>query len=171
MLNIRVVWAGILFCLMVGFGAVSRAQTQENRVVAPPSATPSATPPSAASIPVPQSTLPTVNRLIEEIMRAESANNANDLVLAYGQSVREPQLARGALAALLYDFYRLRALAGSAMQASQAVDETNLRFSIFQAAQNQVQVQQGQQILEQNQRIIEQNQKIIALLEQIARKK
>lgn len=162
MLNIRVVWAGILFCLMVGFGAVSRAQTQENRVVAPP---------SAASIPVPQSTLPTVNRLIEEIMRAESANNANDLVLAYGQSVREPQLARGALAALLYDFYRLRALAGSAMQASQAVDETNLRFSIFQAAQNQVQVQQGQQILAQNQRIIEQNQKIIALLEQIAKKK
>lgn len=148
--------------------AGSCAFAQENRVVNTPPTTP---------VPMPTSTLPTVNRLIADILRAESANNANDLVLAYGQSVREPQLAKGALSALLYDYYRLRALAGSAMQASQAVDETSLRFSIFQAAQNQVQVQQGQQTLEQNQRIIAQNDTIIrqnarmiTLLEQIARK-
>lgn len=134
------------------------------------------TPPS--SIPMPTSTLPTVNRLIADILQAENAKNANDLVLAYGNSVRDPQLARGALSALLYDYYRLRAISSSTMQVSQAVDETALRFAIFQAAQGQVQVQQNQQILEQNQRLIDQNTTIIKqnertnmLLEQIARKK
>ena len=129
-------------------------------------------------VPLPPGTLPSVNRLVTDIMTAESANNANDLVLAYGQAVRDPQLAKGALTALLYDFYRLRALAGSAMQASQAVDETALRFAIFQAAQNQVNVQQNQQILQQNQKLIEQNDalikqndRMIALLDQIARKR
>lgn len=151
--------------------ACSPALAQDTgRVVTPPA--------PASAIPMPTSSLPTVNRLIADILRAENANNANDLVLAYGNSVRDPQLARGALSALLYDYYRLRALAGSTMQVSQAVDETSLRFAIFQAAQNQVQVQQSQQILEQNQRLIEQNTTIIRqnertnmLLEQIARKK
>lgn len=163
MFRIRTVLGIIFFCLTISGGNLTFAQ--ENRVVAPVTSRP------VPSVPMPKSTLPTVNRLIADILQAESENNANDLVLAYGQSVREPQLARGALAALLYDFYRLRALAGSAMQASQAVDETGLRFSIFQAAQNQVQVQQGEQILEQNRKIIEQNQRMITLLEQIARKK
>ena len=130
-----------------------------------------------ATVATPPGTLPSVNRVVSDIMRAEKANNANDLVLAYGQAVRDPQLAKGALSALLYDFYRLRSLAGSAMQASQAVDETSLRFAIFQAAQNQVNVQQNQQALEQSQKIIEQNEtlikqneRMIALLDQIARK-
>lgn len=143
---------------------------EEGRVVSAPA--------PAASIPMPTSTLPTVNRLVADILQAENAKNANDLVLAYGQAVRDPQLARGALSALLYDYYRLRAIAGSTMQVSQAVDETALRFAIFQAAQSQVQVQQNQQILEQNQRLIDQNTTIIKqnertnmLLEQIARKK
>jgi len=136
------------------------------------------TPAAPEVTPLPPGTLPSVNRVVTDIMRAEKANNANDLVLAYGQAVRDPQLAKGALSALLYDFYRLRALAGSAMQASQAVDETSLRFAIFQAAQNQVNVQQNQQALEQNQKIIEQNEtlikqneRMINLLDQIARKK
>lgn len=144
------------------------AFAQDNRVVSPPARVP---------VPLPPGTLPTVNRLVADIMRAETANNANDLVLAYGQAVRDPQLAKGALTALLHDFYRLRSLAGSAMQASQAVDETSLRFAIFQAAQNQVNVQQNQQVLEQNQKIIEQNEtlikqneRMIILLDQIARK-
>jgi hypothetical protein len=142
------------------------ARAQDGRVVSTP----------GAPIPMPSSSLPTVNRLITDIFTAERASNANDLVLAYGQSVRDPQLARGALSALLYDFYNRRALAASAPQASQAVDETLLRFSIFQAAQNQVQVQQSQQALELNQRLVEQNDilirqnaRSIALLEQIAR--
>jgi hypothetical protein len=137
-----------------------------------------ATPNPASAIPMPTSNLPTVNRLIADILRAENAKNANDLVLAYGNSVRDPQLARGTLSALLYDYYRLRAIAGSTMQVSQAVDETALRFAIFQSAQGQVQVQQNQQILDQNQRLIDQNATIIkqndrtnALLEQIARKR
>ena len=151
--------------------ACPAAMAQEaGRVVSAPAPT--------ASIPMPTSTLPTVNRLVADILQAENAKNANDLVLAYGQAVRDPQLARGALSALLYDYYRLRAIAGSTMQVSQAVDETALRFAIFQAAQSQVQVQQNQQILEQNQRLIDQNTTIIKqnertnlLLEQIARKK
>lgn len=122
--------------------------------------------------------LPSVNRVVSDIMQAEKTNNAGELVLAYGQAVRDPQLAKGALSALLYDFYRLRALAGSAMQVSQAVDETSLRFAIFQAAQGQTNVQQNQEMLQQNQKIIEQNEtlikqneRMIDLLDQIARKK
>jgi hypothetical protein len=145
------------------------ARAQDNRVVGTPGT-------ARAPIPMPTSSLPSVTKLISDILSAERANNANDLVLAYGNSVRDPQLARGALSALLYDFYNRRALAASAPQASQAVDETLLRFSIFQAAQNQVQVQQSQQALELNQRLVEQNDilirqnaRSIALLEQIAR--
>ncbi len=151
------------------FANCPNAFAQDGRVVSTPGAT-------RAPIPMPTSTLPSVTKLISDILSAERASNANDLVLAYGQSVRDPQLARGALSALLYDFYNRRAMAASAPQASQAVDETLLRFSIFQAAQNQVQVQQSQQALELNQRLVEQNDilirqntRSIALLEQIAR--
>jgi len=152
--------------MAVGFLASIPAHAQgDGRVVSTPQ-------------PLPAGTLPSVNRLVADIARAETSNNANDLILAYGQAVREPQLAKGALSALLSDFYRLRSLAGSAVQASQAVDETALRLSIFGAAQNQINVQQNQQVLEQNQKIIEQNEtlikqneRMIALLDQIARKK
>jgi hypothetical protein len=127
--------------------------------------------------------LPTATNVMNNIARAEAAGNANDLVLAYGDAVRDPQLARGALTQLLTDYFRLRSLASSAMQASQAVDEAALRFAIFQAAQNQVNVQQNQQLLaqqqkiaeqnekliEQNDAIIKQNERMIALLGQIAR--
>jgi hypothetical protein len=158
-------------CLLTAllFSLGSFACAQDNRVVSTPTA-------ARTPIPMPTSTLPSVTKLISDILTAERANNANDLVLAYGNSVRDPQLARGALSALLYDFYNRRALAASAPQASQAVDETLLRFSIFQAAQNQVQVQQNQQSLELSQKIVQQNDMLIrqnaraiALLEQIAR--
>lgn len=122
--------------------------------------------------------LPAVTTVMNNIARAEAAGNADALVLAYGEAVRDPQIARGALSQLLTDYFRLRSLATSAMQASQAVDEAALRFSIFQAAQNQVNVQQNQQVLaqqqklvEQNDTIIKQNERIIALLDQIARKR
>lgn len=131
------------------------------------------TPPSA---PVASGQLPTTSSVMSNIARAEAAGNANDLVLAYGEAVRDPQLAKSALTQLLTDYFRLRSLATSAMQASQAVDEAALRFAIFQAAQNQVNVQQNQQLLaqqqklvEQNEAIIKQNERVIALLSQIAR--
>ena len=120
--------------------------------------------------------LPTSSSVMANIARAEAAGNANDLVLAYGDAVRDAQLARGALTQLLTDYFRLRSLATSAMQASQAVDEAALRFAIFQAAQNQVNVQQNQQLLvqqqkliEQNEAIIKQNERMITVLGQIAR--
>lgn len=122
--------------------------------------------------------LPTPSSVTSNIARAEAAGNANDLVLAYGDAVRDAQLARGALTQLLTDYFRLRALAASAPQASQAVDEAALRFAIFQAAQNQVQVQQNQQILAQQQKLIEQNEammkqneRMITLIGQIARQR
>jgi len=104
-----------------------------------------------------------VAQLITALNQAEATMNGDALILNYGQAVTNPLLARGALAQLMFDYYGLRSKATSAMQASQAVDEAILRFSVMQAAQNQVTVQQ-------NQIIIDQNQRIIALLEQIAKK-
>jgi|GEM_PF-4355352 len=115
--------------------------------------------------------LPTVAQLIAGIAKAEQANNANDLVYAYGEAVRNPALARGALTRLMYDYYRMRAAAVTSEQASQAVNEASLRFQVFQSAQLTTTTQQNQQLLEQNAQIIRQNQQIIQLLEQIARKK
>jgi hypothetical protein len=122
--------------------------------------------------------LPTATGVTNNIARAEAAGNADALVIAYGEATRDPQLARSALTQLLNDYFRLRSLATSAMQASQAVDEAALRFTIFQTAQNQINVQQNQQllaqqqkILEQNQKLIEQNERMISLLDQIARKR
>ena len=106
---------------------------------------------------------PSAERLIDALNRAEADMNGDALIFAYGQSVTDPLMARAALAQLMFDYYGLRSRATSAMQASQAVDEAILRFSVMHAAQNQVTVQQ-------NQVIIDQNQRIIALLEQIAKK-
>jgi hypothetical protein len=130
--------------------------TRLAQVTAPKPSTPR---PSAKPATAPSS----VAQLIAALNQAEATMNGDALIYTYGQAVTNPLLARGALAHLMYDYYGLRAKATSAMQASQAVDEAILRFSVMQAAQNQVQVQQ-------NQIIIDQNQRIIALLEQIARK-
>jgi hypothetical protein len=139
---------------------------------------------TASTRSAPATPLSTPTSVANNIARAEAAASSGDpnaagaLVLAYGEATRDPQLARVTLTQLLNDYFRLRALATSAMQASQAVDEAALRFAIFQAAQNQVNVQQNQQLLAQQQRIVEQNQilisqneRMITLLDQIARKK
>lgn len=143
-------------------------------VDAQPSGTAASTRPATTA----PGTLSTPTGVASNIARAEAAGDAGALVLAYGEATRDPQLARITLTQLLTDYFKLRALATSAMQASQAVDEAGLRFSIFQAAQNQVNVQQNQQILQQNQKLIDQNDAIIKqnarmidLLDQIARKK
>lgn len=96
------------------------------------------------------------------IQNAERTQNADSLLLAYGQSVTDPTLARIALGQLLSGYYQMRAGAQTADQATQAVAEADLRFNVMQAAQNQVLVQQ-------NQVIIQQNERIIALLEQMAK--
>jgi hypothetical protein len=114
--------------------------------------------------------LPTVAQLIAGIAAAEQTNNANDLVYAYGDAVRVPTLARGALTRLMYDYYRMRAAATTPEQATQAVNEASLRFQVFQSAQLMSSTQQTQQLVDQNAQIIKQNQQIIALLQQIAKK-
>ena len=121
------------------------------------------TPSTPRTTPRPATAPSSVAQLVGALNRAEADMNGDALIFSYGQAVTNPSLARGALAHLMYDYYGLRAKATSAMQASQAVDEAILRFSVMQAAQNQVTVQQ-------NQIIIDQNQRIIALLEQIAKK-
>jgi hypothetical protein len=121
------------------------------------------TTPGTARPPAKTPTAPsTVTQLVTALNQAETAMNGDALIYTYGQAVTNPLLARAALAHLMFDYYGLRSKATSAMQASQAVDEAILRFSVMQAAQNQVTVQQ-------NQIIIGQNQRIIALLEQIAK--
>jgi hypothetical protein len=114
--------------------------------------------------------LPTVAQLVAGIATAEQTNNANDLVYAYGEAVRNPSLARGALTRLMYDFYRMRSAATTPEQATQAINEANLRFQVFQSAQLMTSTQQNQQIVDQNAQIIKQNQQIIGLLQQIAKK-
>lgn len=96
------------------------------------------------------------------ILQAEQTQNADALLLAYGQAVTDADLARQAIAQLLSSYYALRNQAVTAEQATQAVAEANLRFQVLQAAQNQIMVQQNQQILQQN-------AQIIALLQQSAR--
>ncbi|HVF10718.1 MAG TPA: hypothetical protein VNA16_07945 [Abditibacteriaceae bacterium] len=140
-------------------GATAQSNTRLAQITAGTPSTPRTprTPTRPATAPT------TVSQLIAALNRAEGEMNGDALIFAYGQSVTNPLLARGALAHLMFDYYGLRSKATSAMQASQAVDEAILRFSVMQAAQNQVTVQQ-------NQIIIDQNQRIIALLEQIAKK-
>ena len=93
--------------------------------------------------------------LATSIQTAESTQNADSLIFAYGQSVTDPLLARTALAQLLSNYYQLRNQATTAEQASQAVNEAGLRFQVMQAAQNEVIIQQNQQLLLQNQRILD----------------
>jgi len=95
--------------------------------------------------------------------------NVNVIVLVY-VPVRNPSLARGALTRLMYDFYRMRSAATTPEQATQAINEANLRFQVFQSAQLMTSTQQNQQIVDQNAQIIKQNQQIIGLLQQIAKK-
>jgi hypothetical protein len=93
--------------------------------------------------------------LTGDITNYERTQNADALLLAYGQAVTDPVLARAAIAQLLTSYYNLRNQAQSAEQATQAVSEANLRFQVLQAAQNQVLIQQNQQILNQNSEIIQ----------------
>ncbi|PQV62870.1 hypothetical protein B1R32_11910 [Abditibacterium utsteinense] len=94
------------------------------------------------------------NNLNTKITEAERTQNADALLLAYGQAVTDANLARAAIAQLLASYYQLRNQAQTAEQATQAVAEANLRFQVLQAAQNQIQIAQNQQLLEQNARII-----------------
>lgn len=96
------------------------------------------------------------------ILNAERNQDANSLLLLYGQAVTDSELARAAISQLLASYYQMRNGAQTAEQATQAVAEANLRFQVLQAAQNQIMVQQNQQLLQQN-------AQIIALLQQQAR--
>jgi hypothetical protein len=89
-----------------------------------------------------------------QILGFERTQNADALLLAYGQAVTDPTLARAAIAQLLTSYYGLRNQAQTAEQATQAVAEANLRFQVLQSAQNQILIQQNQQILQQNAQII-----------------
>jgi hypothetical protein len=95
------------------------------------------------------------NELAGIILNSERNQDADSLLLAYGQAVTDPNLARAAIAQLLSSYYLLRNQAQAADQAVQAVAEANLRFQVLQAAQNQVMIQQNQQLIEQNAQIIE----------------
>lgn len=95
------------------------------------------------------------------LSQAERNQDADALLLAYGQAVTDPNLARLAIGQLLANFYSLRNQAQTPEQATQAVSEASLRFQVLQAAQNQVLIQQNQQILQQN-------AQMIALLQQRA---
>ena len=97
----------------------------------------------------------TPGTLAGAIQSSERTQNADNLLLTYGQAATTPELARAAIGQLLNDYYRLRNQAQTADQATQAVSEAMLRFMVLQTAQNQILVQQNQQVLQQNQRIIE----------------
>lgn len=93
--------------------------------------------------------------MADSIKNAERTQNADNLLLTYGQAVTTPELARAAIGQLLGDYYQLRNQAQTADQATQAVSEAMLRFMVLQTAQNQILVQQNQQLLQQQERIIE----------------
>ena len=97
----------------------------------------------------------TPGSLAGAIQNSERAQNADDLLLTYGQAVTTPELARAAIGQLLNDYYSLRNQAQTAEQATQAVSEAMLRFMVLQTAQNQILVQQNQQLLQQQARIID----------------
>ena len=92
--------------------------------------------------------------LNQTLSQAEQTQNADALLLAYGQAVTDPTLARLAIGQLLSNYYALRNQAQTAEQVTQAVGEASLRFQVLQSAQNQVLIQQNQQLLNQNARII-----------------
>ena len=105
------------------------------------------------SAPLSQTVTP--NSLAGAIQNAENSQNADNLLLLYGQAVTTPELARAAIGQLLGEYYGMRNQAQTADQATQAVSETILRFTVLQTAQNQILVQQNQQLLQQQARIIE----------------
>lgn len=123
----------------VAGGARAQAQTPSQTPLRP---TTSAAPTTRAGL------------IAAQILNAERAQNADSLLLSYGQAVTDPTLARSAIAQLLTSYYQLRNQAQTAEQATQAVAEANLRFQVLQAAQNQVMIQQNQQLLQQNAQII-----------------
>jgi hypothetical protein len=92
--------------------------------------------------------------LNQTLSQAEQTQNADALLLAYGQAVTDPTLARLAIGQLLSNYYSLRNQAQTAEQVTQAVGEASLRFQVLHSAQNQVLIQQNQQLLNQNARII-----------------
>ncbi len=92
--------------------------------------------------------------LNQTLSQAEQTQNADALLLAYGQAATDPTLARLAIGQLLSNYYALRNQAQTAEQVTQAVGEASLRFQVLQSAQNQVLIQQNQQLLNQNARII-----------------
>lgn len=95
-----------------------------------------------------------IGGLNQTLSQAEQTQNADALLLAYGQAATDPTLARLAIGQLLSNYYALRNQAQTAEQATQAVSEASLRFQVLQSAQNQVLIQQNQQLLNQNARII-----------------
>ena len=97
----------------------------------------------------------TPNSLASAIQNSERTQNADNLLLTYGQAVTTPELARAAIGQLLSDYYGLRNQAQTADQATQAISEAMLRFMVLQTAQNQILVQQNQQLLQQQARIVE----------------
>ena len=105
--------------------------------------------------PIARGQMVTPNSLASAIQDSERTQNADNLLLTYGQAVTTPELARVAIGQLLSDYYQLRNQAKTADQATQAVSEAMLRFMVLQTAQNQILVQQNQQLLQQQERIIE----------------
>ncbi len=102
----------------------------------------------------PTAPAPMMGGLNGVLAQAERNQDSDALLLAYGQAVTDPTLARLAIGQLLANYYTLRNQAQTPEQATQAVSEASLRFQVLQAAQNQVLIQQNQQILQQNAQII-----------------
>ena len=143
-LRIGALRVGVLALGVAACGATALAQP-----VAPRGAAPAA--PNSVS----NGQTVTAGSLASAIQNAESTQNADNLLLTYGQAVTTPELARAAIGQLLNDYYKLRNQAQTADQATQAVSEAMLRFMVLQTAQNQILVQQNQQLLQQQDRIIE----------------
>ena len=129
----------LAFCAVAASSA--RAQQQQPRPQQQPQ-----------NVPMGQTVTP--SSLAGSIQNAERSQNADNLLLTYGQAVTMPELARAAIGQLLNDYYKLRNQAQTADQATQAISEAMLRFMVLQTAQNQVLVQQNQQLLQQQSRII-----------------
>ena len=89
------------------------------------------------------------------ITQAEKDQDAETLLLAYGQAATNSTEGRLAISQLLTDFYALRNRAITPEQATQAINEASLRFQVYQTAQNQIVIQQNQQLIQQNTQIIQ----------------
>lgn len=123
-------------------------------LAAPLSAQPTRPAPARSAAPARPAPTLTPSALASILANAEQTQQSDTLLLAYGQAVTDPTLARIAIGQLLSNYYGLRNQAQTADQATQAVSEASLRFQVLQAAQNQILIQQNQQILQQNARVI-----------------